>query len=272
MWMRSLVPAFFVACRAASVAFVAKIILIATAAQAQVSVLTYQYDIGRTGQNLSEAILTPTTLGSGGFRKLFSYPVDGYVYAQPLYLPGVNIPGQGVHNLVFVATQHDSVYAFDADGLMSVARWQVSFLGPGITPVPASDVNNTTDVGQDIVPEIGITGTPVIDPQSGTLYVVAKTKEIIGGQAHQVQRLHALDVATGAEKFGGPVVIGDAILTAPFLQGGTSIYVSGPSVPGTGDGSSGGISRFDAVWALNRSGLLLVNGVVYIAWASHGDS
>src|SRR5262249_15276126 len=124
----------------------------------------------------------------------------------------------------------------------------------------------------DIIPEIGITGTPVIDPQSGTLYVVAKTKEVVAGQAHIVQRLHALDITSGAEKFGGPVVLGDAILTAPFLQGGNSIYVSGPTVTGSGVGSTGNTVPFDAVWALNRGSLLLLNGVVYVPWASHGDS
>jgi hypothetical protein len=270
MWVRSLVPSFFVVYLAAAIAFVATVILIATAAEAQVSVLTFHNDNGRTGQNLSETILTPTSVSSGAFGKLFSYPVDGYVYAQPLYVPSVSIPDQGVHNVVFVATEHDSVYAFDADGLSLTPRWMVSFINPslGITTVPAGDVNNTTDPGNDIVPEIGITGTPVIDPQSGTLYVVAKTKEIVGGQAHHVQRLHALDVATGAEKFGGPVVLGEGILTAPFLQGGTSIYVSGPSVTD----SSGNKVPFDAVWALNRAGLMLLNGVVYVAWASHGDS
>src|SRR5262249_17045850 len=104
--------------------------------------------------------------------------------------------------------------------------------------------------------------------QSGTLYVVAKTKEIVGSQAHYPQRLHALDITTGAEKFGGPVVLGDAILTAPFVQGGTSIYVSGPSVTD----SSGHQVPFDGVWALPRGGLMLLNGVLYITWASHGDS
>ncbi len=271
MWVRSLVPSFSVACLSAFIAFVAGLMLIPTAADAQVSVLTFHNDNGRTGQNLSETTLTPTSVSPGAFGKLFSYPVDGYVYAQPLYLPSVSIPGQGVHNVVFVATEHDSVYAFDADGLSLTPLWKVSFINPslGITTVPANDVNNTPQTpGNDIIPEIGITGTPVIDPQSGTLYVVAKTKEIVGGQAHYLQRLHALDITTGAEKFGGPVVIGDAILTAPFTQGGTSIYVSGPSVTN----SSGNKVSFDAVWALDRGGLMLLNGVLYIAWASHGDS
>jgi hypothetical protein len=260
-----------IASAAAATAFVAKVILMTTAAQAQVSVLTYHNDIGRTGQNLSETILTPTSVSSAAFGKLFSYPVDGYVYAQPLYVPGVSIPGQGVHNLVFVATEHDSVYAFDADGLLQIPVWQVSFINPslGITTIPQGDVNNTTGPEADVRPEIGITGTPVIDPQSGTLYVVADTKEIdAAGQAHHKQRLHALDITTGAEKFGGPALFGDAILTAPFLQGGGSIYVSGPSVTD----STGGVVPFDAVWAFNRSGLMLLNGIVYVAWASHGDS
>ena len=272
-----------IASLAAATAFVAKVMLMTTAAQAQVSVLTQHNDIGRTGQNLSETILTPTSVSSAAFGKLFSYPVDGYIYAQPLYVPGVSIPGQGVHNLVFVATEHDSVYAFDADGLSQTPVWQVSFINPslGITTVPSGDVNNTTTPAgcpsapscpNDIVPEIGITGTPVIDPQSGTLYVVAKTKEVRSGQAHHMQRLHALDITTGAEKFGGPAVLGDAILSAPYLSGGTSSYVSGPTVTGSGSDSTGGVVPFDAVWAMNRSGLLLLNGIVYVAWASHGDS
>src|SRR6516165_3052113 len=263
-----------IASLAAATAFVAKVMLMTTAAQAQVSVLTQHNDIGRTGQNLSETILTPTSVSSAAFGKLFSYPVDGYIYTQPLYVPGVSIPGQGVHNLVFVATEHDSVYAFDADGLSQTPVWHVSFINPslGITSVPQGDINNTTDPANDIVPEFGITGTPVIDPQSGTLYVVAKTKEVVAGQAHYVQRLHALDITTGAEKFGGPVVLGDAILSATYLSGGHSTYVSGPSVTGSGSGGTGNTVPFDAVWALNRGGLLLLNGIVYVPWASHGDS
>ena len=282
MWGEFMRLRLSIASLAAATAFVAKVMLMTTAAQAQVSVLTQHNDIGRTGQNLSETILTPTSVSSAAFGKLFSYPVDGYIYAQPLYVPGVSIPGQGVHNLVFVATEHDSVYAFDADGLSQTPVWQVSFINPslGITTVPSGDVNNTTgelpaapSCPNDIVPEIGITGTPVIDPQSGTLYVVAKTKEVdASGKAHHKQRLHALDITTGAEKFGGPVVLGDAILSAPYLSGGTSTYVSGPTVTGSGSDSTGGIVPFDAVWALNRGGLLLLNGIVYIPWGSHGDS
>src|SRR5207237_1631931 len=159
---------------------------------------------------------------------------------------------------------------FDADNAAVQPLWKASFMHPDqpITTVPSGDGNGTpTNLSADIVPEIGITGTPVIDPLTGTLYVVAKTKEVVGGQAHHVQRLHALDVVTGAEKFGGPVVIGDAILTAPFVSGGRSIYVSGPSVAGSGAGSVGNTVFFDAVLAMDRSALLLLNGVMYVAWA-----
>jgi len=156
----------------------------------------------------------------------------------------VTIPGQGVHNVVYVATQHDSVYAFDADGRSSTPLWRVSFLGPGITTVPSGDTGECCD----IAPEIGITGTPVIDPSTNTLYVVAKTKE---GSVYR-QRLHALDLGTGAEKFGGPIVIQ-------------------ASVPGTGAGAVNGMVPFDALHENQRPALLLNNGVVYIAFGSHGD-
>ena len=215
-------------------------------ASGQTDVLTYRNDNMRTGQNTSETILTPSNVNLATFGKLFSLSTDGYVYAQPLYKSNVLIPGQGIHNVLFVATEHDSVYAFDADGLTSIPLWQVSFIDPsaGITTVPSDDV-----LSLDLVPEIGITGTPVIDPQSGTLYVVAKTKE----NGSYVQRLHALAIITGAEKFGGPVVIQ-------------------ASVPGTGDGGDGVNVPFNPLRQNQRAALLLANGVVYVAWASHGDS
>jgi hypothetical protein len=217
---------------------------------AQTSVVTAHYDVARTGQNTNETILTPANVNQGQFGKLFSYPVDGYVYAQPLYLSGVTLPGRGTYNVLFVATEHDSVYAFDANS--TAMLWQATLLdathgaAPGATTVPSSDVNSG-----DIVPEIGITGTPVIDPATGTLYVVGKTKE----NGRYVQRLHALDITTGAERaeFSSPVE----------LQA---------SVPGSGNGSSGGTLHWDPQWENQRAGLLLLNGIVYIGFGSHGDA
>ena len=215
----------------------------------QVSVLTYHNDLARTGQNLAETTLTPANVNMQQFGKLFSYPVDGYVYAQPLYLPGVDILGQGTYNVVFVATEHDSVYAFDADGGVTSPLWQVSFIDPGsgVTTVPYQNVFNCTQ----IVPEIGITGTPVIDPDSGTLYVVAMTMEVSGGTTNYAHRLHALDVTTGAERPGSPVLIQ-------------------ASVPGTGD--RGTTVTFIPRNYKSRPGLLLLSGVVYTSWSSHCDA
>jgi len=159
-------------------------------ALAQINVTTQHYDNSRTGQNTQETILKPSNVNTTQFGKLFSVTVDGYVYAQPLYMFHVNVGGV-FHNVVYVATEHDSVYAFDADN--GNLLWHVSYINPGsgITTV------SPTDVGApfDLIPEIGITGTPVIDPVSGTLYVVVKTKE----NGTFVQRLHALNISTGAD-------------------------------------------------------------------------
>ncbi len=206
-------------------------------------VYTHHNDNARTGQNLKEYGLTPATVSSTTFGQLFSCPVDSYVYAQPLWVANLTF-GATTRNVVFIATEHDSVYAFDADSPACVQLWQVNFLGTGVTTMTPSDLNGNTD----IVPEIGITSTPVIDATTNTLYVMPKTKETVGtvnGQACSssspcyVHRLHALDLITGAEKFGGPVVI-----TAP---------------------------NFVPQKHLQRPALLLANNTVYIAFGSHGD-
>ena len=235
-----------------SVAAIAGIILgLSATLVGQVSVTTNKNDNFRTGQNLSETVLTPANVASGNFQKLFSQSVDGYVYAQPLYVPNVNIPGNGVHNVVYIATENDSLYAFDADsntGGNANPLWQVSFINPadGITPISDGDINCFTAV----YPQVGITSTPVIDLSSNTIYVLVETKEN-GSFFH---RLHALDITTGQERSGSPVTIAG-------------------SVPGTGSGSSGGILTFDALMEFNRAGLLLTNGGnIFIAWASNCDN
>lgn len=171
----------------------------ALAAIAQINVTTYQYDTARTGANPNEVTLNKANVKSDTFGKLFSYPVDGTIYGQPLYVANVNVPGKGTHNLVYVATENDSVYAFDADsGASGDPLWQDTFANSGAVPVSSADVSCT-----QIDPEIGITSTPVIDLSRGAIYVVAMTRE--GG--NYVQRLHALDLSTGAEKIGSPVVV-----------------------------------------------------------------
>ena len=217
--------------------------LTSVSSSAQTSILTQHYDISRTGQNTAETILTTSNVNSATFGKLFWIPVTGYVYAQPLYVPGVVIPGAGTHNVLYVATEHDQLYAFDADN--GTQLWQVNFLINGATTVTPNDVGGT----QDINPEMGITGTPTIDPVSKTLYVVVNTVE----SGNIIYRLHAIDITTGAEKFGGPVLM------------------SG-SVPGTAPDGNGSTVPFNPQWANQRPGLLLLNGYIYVGFASHGDN
>jgi hypothetical protein len=205
-------------------------------------VLTYRYNNARTGLDSHETILTPTNVNVNTFGKLFVLSVDGYVDAEPLYLSAVNISG-GTHNVLIVATENDSVYAFDAD--TGTQYWKISALLSGET---ASD-----DRGCDqVVPVIGITATPVISRPSGSngvIYVVAMSKDSSG---NYYQRLHALDAATGDELYNGPMDIA-------------------AKYPGTGDNSSGGYVIFDPSQYKERSGLLLANGTVYLTWASHCD-
>jgi hypothetical protein len=229
---------------------------------AESGVFSWRNDPTISGVNAQETVLTPSAVSSQNFGKLFSCPVDGYVYAQPLYVANLPIPQMGTHDVIFAATEHDSVYAFDAEAAPCQTLWQVSFINPlgGVTTVPAcaaasfpspcNDVNS-----DDLVPEVGITGTPVIDPATNTLYVVAATKEPPAATPTYHLRLHALDLATHTEKFGGPVDI-----QAPPV-----------SVPGLGDGALNGMVPFVAQIANQRAGLQLSSGYVYIAFASHGD-
>ena len=218
------------------------------------NVLTWRYDNTHQGQNTQETILTPSNVNTNTFGKLFSQTVDGEVYAQPLYVSNLTLPNQGTHNVIFIADEHDSVYAFDADsngGSNSAPLWMASMLSTshgaaaGATTVPTADVQSGTG---DLNPEIGITSTPTIDLTNGTLFVVSKTKE----NGNYFQRLHALNILTGNEQPGSPVVI------------------SG-SVPGTGSGSSGGTLAFSSLWQNNRVAMDLFNGNIYLGFGSHGD-
>jgi hypothetical protein len=209
-----------------------------------VDVLTYHNDNARTGLDPNETILTPANVKANTFGKLFVDGVDGQVYAQPLIKTGAAIPGQGTHNVLYVATEHDSVYAFDAD--TGAPLWHVSLLGAGEVP--------SDNRGSDLVgPEVGITATPVIDPSTGTMYVEAMSKLVSGDTTTYFQRLHALDITTGADKVD-PKSIDSSI-----------------SVPGAGPGGDGTHVFFDPKQQLERDALLLVNGVVYTSWASHND-
>jgi Immunoglobulin I-set domain len=217
----------------------------ASTAGSSIDVITYHYDNLRTGQNVNEMTLTPANVKQAAFGKLGEFAVDGLVDGQPLLLSNLAIPGKGNKNVLYAVTEHDSIYAFDADSITSsggTVLWQISVLGSGET---TSDNRGCSQV----TPEIGITSTPVIDRSRNAIYVVAMSKDSKG---NYYQRLHALDLATGKELFGGPTTI-----QATF--------------PGTGDNSSNGSVVFDPKQYKERPGLLQVGGTIYTMWSSHCD-
>jgi len=203
-------------------------------------VVTYHNDVARTGQNLTETVLTPTNVNSSRFGNVGFFAVDGKVDAEPLLLVGVNLGSQGTHDVLYVVTEHDSAYAMDAAS--GKVYWQVSLLAAGET---TSDDHGCSQ----ITPEIGITATPVIDRAHNVIYAVAMSKD---GSGNYFQRLHALNITNGSEMLGGPVTI-------------TATY------PGNGEEGSGGTLHFMPGQHAERTGLLLVNGNIYTMWTSHCD-
>jgi hypothetical protein len=218
-----------------------------------VPVLTWRYDQTHAGQNTSETALTTANVNPTSFGKLFSHKVDSSVYPQPLYVPNLKMSDGQTHNVLFIETSNDSMYAFDADsngGANANPIWKVSLAdtdhgaGSGATSVPWQDTGSP-----DVAPTVGITGTPAIDASTNTMYVVSNTKE----NGAYFSRLHAIDITSGAEKAGSPVEIK-------------------ATVPGTGNGSSGGQLAFSPKWENQRPALALHNGYVYIGYAAHGDN
>jgi autotransporter-associated beta strand protein len=223
---------------------------------AAISVLTYHYDNSRTGANTNETILTPAIVNTNNFGLLKKYTVDGYVYTEPLYVPNVAIPGQGTHNIVIIATEHDTVYAFDADGNTGTNGGMLWHTNLGIAALSGNQnafgARYCGNCFPDIVPEVGVTGTPVIDPATGTLYLDVFTREVTT-TTNFYHRLHALNITNGMEQPYSPVV------------------VTG-SVPGTGRDSVGGVMTFNAAQCNERPALTLAAGVVYLAYAGYADT
>jgi autotransporter-associated beta strand protein len=239
------------------------------------NITQYHVDSQSTGANLTETQLTPSNVNAADFGQLYNTPLDGQVYAEPLVLTNVSIAAgpntvgtPGTYNsVVLVATQHDSLYAINAAN--GAILWQRTFLDttnpddslPGatsVTTIPSGDTNSG-----DINPEIGITGTPVIDPSTNIIFVLPNTKETVGGNAYYVQRLHAINVSDGTDA-------APAFVIGTTTNGNTN--TTPISVNGTGDGNVNGVVQFNALRENNRPALSLVNGEVYAEWASHGDN
>ncbi|MBU6410408.1 MAG: hypothetical protein KGR98_08465, partial [Verrucomicrobia bacterium] len=221
------------------------------------SVLTYHNNNARTGANTNETQLTLANVNTNTFGLLMKYPVDGYIYGQPLFVPGVNIPGKGPRDVVYVATENDSVYAFNADSNTGPGKgllWLDS-LGQGVNVATNHEFGGRSHHGVllDMVPQVGITATPVIDPVSQTIYVVALTRVATATSTNFYQYLHALDLATGAEKPGSPVLVH-------------------ASCPGTGMDSANGVVTFVTRQQNERCAFTLAGGILYLAYGSYADT
>jgi hypothetical protein len=263
-------------------------------AHAQTDILTQRYNNARTGTNLAETTLNLSNVNVETFGKLFSRDVDGEIYAQPLLVSNLMMPGQGKRNVVFVATEHNSLYAFDAENPDASTPFWHRQMGP---PVPVTDVGSACGVYKDFSKEIGITGTPVIDAASQTIYVVARTKIISQPTPPKELDVAAPETAAPEQEAVVPVAGLAPLETAPstpsswlplspptyhqYLHAldlrtgqerpGSPVEIKA-SVPGTGGGSKNGVLAFDPLLHNQRPALLLHNGVVYISWAGHCDT
>ncbi len=221
-----------------------------------ISVFTYRYDNSRVGANTNESVLTASIVNTNNFGLLTKYTVDGYVYTEPLYVPNVVVPGQGTHNIVIIATEHDSVYAFDADGNVGTNGGMLWHTNLGVSALCANQsafgARFCINCYPDIVPEVGVTGTPVIDPNTGTLYLDVFTREV-SSTTNFFHRIHALNITNGMEQSYSPMV------------------VTG-TVPGAGRDSSGGVMTFNPKQCNERPALTLANGILYVAYAGYADT
>jgi hypothetical protein len=229
-----------------------------------VDVLTNRYNAARTGTNPSESVLNQANVNVNTFGKLFARGIDGQIYAQPLVVSNVDLPGVGVRSVVFVATSRNMVYAFDSEKADECHPfWRVNLDDTNETPVPRTDYGTGYE---DFTSEIGVTSTPVIDSGSGTIYLTSKSKKVVAGKPHYLYKLHALSITNGAAKFGGPALIAET-----QIVGSDFTFISGPTASGRGKGNIGGKITFNAFYQLQRPGLLLQDGAIYLAFASQGD-
>jgi hypothetical protein len=237
----------------------------------KIDVVTNRYSSSRAGANTAETLLNQTNVNVNAFGKIFSRGVDGQIYAQPLIVSDLQFADGTKRSLVVVATTRNMVYAFDAeDPSQCHPVWRVELDRGGETPVPRSDYSSSYI---DFTAEIGVTSTPAIDRSSGIVYLTSKSKHLVGGKQHYTYYLHALDLRTGAERPNGPGVIAETVVNDPqnLDKARNFTFISGPSAKGSGDGSVNGTLTFNAFFQLQRPGLLLQDGLIYLGFASQGD-
>jgi hypothetical protein len=237
-----------------------------------IDVLTNRYNSARTGANLAETVLSQTNVNVNDFGKIFSRGVDGQIYAQPLIVSDLDLPGLGRRSVVFVATTRNLLYAFDAEDPEAChPLWPPARLdGPNGKPVLRGDYGGGY---QDFTSEIGVVSTPVIDRATATIYLTSKSQQGAKGKPHYIYRLHAIDIRSGTAKPNSPATIAETTVNDPDQKDNARnfTFVSGPTVVGSGGGSHQGTLSFNAFFQLQRPGLLLQDDAVFLAFASQGD-